>query len=419
MSRPIAAWNFLANPIRFAGALVRNSVRRPAVWLTASGAGAALIGAGLLLPSPGGADRARLVASFTMGMIFLLLCLAGALLPPVLHAGKRQEEILEGWAALPGGAAGAFMGTFLASILLMAGWAAMLLLLGALALFAVHPSGDSSLAPREEIPPLQAGKTTLTPGDRKQFTFPPLPSHGTPSPVTGILEARLYLARPDAEIFGSPMEILLVGSHGSQPLHLASTSSLRTGRIEFRIPGAEARKGCTLEIRFGDGPFNAAIPAGGLRLFGERGSLGSNFLLAGLSAFMAALLVAAVSAAGSSFLSLPVALIFAAWIFLAGATSGPAAEALAAWEKMGLMRAKEGVPDLPAWFGVFRTFLESLLGVLPDLGTMNRATDVAQGRWITGHSLLRMTGTLALYLIPALALGHVVASRREAGGPEE
>lgn len=403
-SRP----RLLPRPLPVAVALLRDSLRRPAPFLVAALVAAALLHAGLLLPAAGPAGRARLAGSFAVGALFLLACAAGALVPAHFLAAARREKVLAALSAFPRGSASAWTGTLLCAGLLVAAWTAFAALLGASALFLATTGLDGDENPleaRTRILPFETWARVLTPGTTATFCFPPAAAVLPPGDVRGILEARLRLARPDSDPFGAPLALTLTGPDGDRVL--ASSGTLHGSSIPFHVPNDWVARGFTLELAFGPSPFDASIPAGGLWLEGRPVSLWSHYAVCALLALLAALLVASLSAAGSSVLSFPVAVGFAFWVLCAGLLSQPAADALEAWRYTGLLRAKEGVPDLPSWFDAFDTFLRGLLAVLPDIGEMNRATAFAEGRPPEPGAILRAAARTLAFAVPALILGTV------------
>jgi hypothetical protein len=415
--RPPGRINF--HPAAFAAALLRDAGRRPAPWLAAGAVGSFLLGAALALPSTGGADRVRLTASHVAGAIFLLASAGAVLLPSAFFTREKQEAIFTGWSAFPRGAASAFTGSFLASVALLLAWVAFLLGLGALVLFFAVSASDGEpnpLVPRREFRAEPGEARTLEPGDSVRYTLPALPpSECRGATVAGFVDVRLHLARPDAAEFGAPLTLVLLDDEGGGSIPLVSGAPIHSRSVPFRIPSARAASGGRLELRFGSSPFNVRIPPGGVRLLGAERSPWCNYLLAGLSILLASLLLATFAAAGATFLSLPVAVFLAVGIALAGYLTGPAAEAMEAWQRMGLMKAKEGVPDLPVWFEAFRVLLRGMIAALPDLGSMNRAGDLAQGREIPAGALLRDLLRIAAYGVPTILIGSWIAWRREPG----
>ncbi|MHC4601201.1 MAG: hypothetical protein ACYS47_19580, partial [Planctomycetota bacterium] len=142
---------FAGRPTAFASALLCDATRRPAAWLAAAACGTLLLGSALALPSTGGSDRVRLVASHVAGAVFLLSSMAAVLLPASLLTRKKQEEILAGWSVFPSGASATFTGSFLASVALLFAWTVFLPGVGALILLIVlrpAPGEANPLAPR-------------------------------------------------------------------------------------------------------------------------------------------------------------------------------------------------------------------------------------------------------------------------------
>jgi hypothetical protein len=372
--------------------------------------------AGLLLPAADGADRARVTGAFVTGAVFFLACLGGALLPASLVAANRHDRSSGGWSAFPGGKASFFVGAYLASGVLLAFWTAFLFAVSAgvlLFAFADLPDGENPLAPRREFFPQDFPGRTLTPGESLTVTFPPLHDAEVAGPtVEGRLDVRLILAHPEAEVFGAPLTLSLLARDGTvEALSALPNPASTTGSVPFRIPARRAMEGHRLEIRFGPSPFRAEFPTGGIRYLGAPRSFWGNYILAAGFTLLATLFLASVSASGASTLSLPVAVGLAGWVFLAGLISPEAADALAEWEHAGLMRAKEGVPDLPAWFGTFRFALEGLIGILPRVDTLNRASDIAGAKWIAPAELARSVLHAVCYALPALLVGLLLSAR--------
>jgi len=82
---------------------------------------------------------------------------------------------------------------------------------------------------------------------------------------------------------------------------------------------------------------------------------------------------------------------------------------------MGMMKAKEGIPDLPAWFGPFRAGFDALVTLLPDLSELSRASELARARHLESRVLLAGALRTILYGLPALLAGLLVFTRREQG----
>jgi hypothetical protein len=231
--------------------------------------------------------------------------------------------------------------------------------------------------------------------------------------LEGEAAIRLFLARPESEEFGVPLTLTLRGERVLPALLAASVSSVKSRSVAFRVPAAYALEGFTLEVRQGASCFDVEIPEGGPVLFGERRSPWANFAAAALSALIAAIFLAAVSIAGAAFLSEPVAIALASGIGLAGILAGPASGALAAWERMGLLKAKENLPDLPAWFGAYKSLFGFLAGSLPDLGPLLRPGDLAEAKSLEAGPIALAAVALAVYAIPVFLAGWFLHARGE------
>ncbi|MCU0723613.1 MAG: hypothetical protein MUC63_08365 [Planctomycetes bacterium] len=399
-----------------AGALLRDGLRNPFPWAVAGAAGLALMAAALALPAAAEEDRLRLVASFTTGTLFLLAGAAGALLPAAWLGARRADGVIGAWAVLPGGRAGGLAGGFLASCAALGLWAAFLFA-GQAAVVALAsrglPGKADPIAPRPSLSPLESGgKTELRSGGTALFRFPPAAGRRVPAEgLEGEAVVRLFLARPDSSDFGFPLAVRAVGKESRTGLTVASVRSVKSRAVAFRIPAPLVAEGFDLALEAGPSCFDAEIPAGGVSLRGEAGSPWRNLLAAALLALAAALFLAAVSAAGSAFLSQPVAVALAAFAGVAGVLRGPAASALDAWERAGLFQAKEHLSQATAWFAAYKSAFAVLVAALPDLGAFNRALDVAEGRLVDPASAVADAAKLALLAVPALLAAWAWRSR--------
>jgi hypothetical protein len=409
-----------ANSCALAFALMRDGFRRPWPWAAAGAAGAAAMAVALLLPSAGPVDRVRIAASFTSGLLFLLACGAAVLLPASLLRARRSDGLLAAWAAAPGGRPASFAACFLASAAWIFLWTAFLACVQAALVSGTCrglQDGRNPLAPRREIRSPDASKASaLSPGAAVSFRFPPsAPSLVPPEGFEGEAAVRLFLARPASEEYGIPLTLTMRGEQSLPAFVAASVSSVKSRSVAFRVPAAYALEGFTLDIRQGASCFDAEIPEGGPVLFGARASPWTNFATAAVAAFLAAVFLAAVSAAGAAFLSRPVAIALASAVGLAGVLAGPATGALAAWERTGLLKAKENVPDLPSWFGAYKSVFELLAGCLPDLGPFLRPGDLADATSLAAGSIALAAAVLAAYALPAFLAGWWLHARGDQG----